>query len=69
MCLEKWSQYHSKLADSHLLWFTENCSSKYSIKLSEFRVLHTTFIVNTMIKDISVNKLKTGGAPQIGSAT
>ena len=28
----------------HLLWFTENCSSKDGGKLSEFRVLHTTFI-------------------------
>ena len=44
MWLEKWSQYHFKSTDGYLLWFTENCSSKNSNKLSGFRVLHTTLI-------------------------
>ena len=39
-----------KPADVHLLWFTENCSSKNSVKLSEFRVLHATFIGYTCKK-------------------
>ena len=47
LCLDNWSQYHSKSADGQLLWFTENCSSKNSVRLSKFRVLHITFIYYT----------------------